>query len=630
MELSRKGYSIIKEGNEELIEHLKKVLTVKPRVNPENPNSENITEFSVYRENSKRLYIPKALGLEKYGVPMKNKLNDGVLCERLNFVGELRENQKEPIRLFLEAAEDPKRLGGIISLFCGEGKTLCALYIICKLKRKALVVCHKSFLIDQWRERIQEFIPTAKIGLIKAQVIKIDDCDIVIGSLQSIAMKEYDKKIFEDFHISIFDECFPYKQHIVTEDGPYKIGYLYNKWKNKENIPRVLSYNKKSNMFEYKRVTYAWQTENDKLLKISFSKSDIKCTYNHKILTINGYIEAFYLSVGDLIVCNNINHNDISLIEIISIEKIDNDINLNKVYDIEVEDNHNFICTNDIDNDYRPIVHNCHHLSAEVFSRALNKCTSKVMLGLSATLNRSDGLRKVFEWYIGPPVYESKKRTDTDMIIKMINYYETDDKYGRELYMWNGKRNIALMISALCEYDPRTAILVNELKKLLIKEPERKTIIISDRINHLKCIEKELMIELPLKTVSYYIGGMSSNDLKKSENAEIMLGTYKMIAEGFDVPSLNTLVLASPISSVEQSIGRIQRQKQCDRKFTPYVIDMWDNYSLFKNQGYTRYKFYKKNNYEIKVKHIGTPILNFDNNQKNSKEDKKIKIIDDD
>ena len=40
----------------------------------------------------------------------------------------------------------------------------------------------------------------------------------------------------------------------------------------------------------------------------------------------------------------------------------------------------------------------CHHLGAEVFSKAMPKVASKYMLGLSATPNRKDGLKRVFEW----------------------------------------------------------------------------------------------------------------------------------------------------------------------------------------------------------------------------------------
>jgi superfamily II DNA or RNA helicase len=124
---------------------------------------------------------------------------------------------------------------------------------------------------------------------------------------------------------------------------------------------------------------------------------------------------------------------------------------------------------------------------------------------------------------------------------------------------------------------------------------------------------------------------MCQKDLKESETKNILLGTYTMVSEGFDVPSLNTLVLASPISSVEQSIGRIQRQKEADRKYIPYVIDIWDNYSLFKNQGFKRHTFYKKNGYEVIVKNIGTAKMNFEekNSQKNVAT-KKVELLQDD
>jgi superfamily II DNA or RNA helicase len=54
----------------------------------------------------------------------------------------------------------------------------------------------------------------------------------------------------------------------------------------------------------------------------------------------------------------------------------------------------------------------CHHISSEDFSRALQKMNIPITLGLSATLNRIDGLRKVFEWYLGKSVYRHKNNND--------------------------------------------------------------------------------------------------------------------------------------------------------------------------------------------------------------------------
>ena len=164
--------------------------------------------------------------------------------------------------------------------------------------------------------------------------------------------------------------------------------------------------------------------------------------------------------------------------------------------------------------------------------------------------------------------------------------------------MWNGKRNTAQMINAICSYNPRTEILLKILINVLKEEPGRKTLILSDRRNHLNMFEKRIK-ELNLGSVGYYVGGMKETELKNSESKDIILATFSMAAEGMDVPVLNTLILASTVSSIEQPIGRIQRQKPHDRKYIPLVIDIIDNYSIFSNQAKKRSEFYKKQGYSI-------------------------------
>ena len=77
------------------------------------------------------------------------------------------------------------------------------------------------------------------------------------------------------------------------------------------------------------------------------------------------------------------------------------------VYDIEVQDNHNFVVrTTRYGTEQSGVVaHNCHHISAEVFCRSLFKVVTPYMLGLSATMNRKDGLTKVFKQFLGDVLY---------------------------------------------------------------------------------------------------------------------------------------------------------------------------------------------------------------------------------
>ena len=55
------------------------------------------------------------------------------------------------------------------------------------------------------------------------------------------------------------------------------------------------------------------------------------------------------------------------------------------------------------------IVDECHHIGAEVFVRSLFKIVTKYVLGLSATMNRKDGLTRVFKMFLGEVLYKEKK-----------------------------------------------------------------------------------------------------------------------------------------------------------------------------------------------------------------------------
>ena len=61
--------------------------------------------------------------------------------------------------------------------------------------------------MTQWKDRILEFLPNAKIGKIQQNTIDIEDKDIVLSMVQSLSMKEYPEDTFKSFGLAIFDEC---------------------------------------------------------------------------------------------------------------------------------------------------------------------------------------------------------------------------------------------------------------------------------------------------------------------------------------------------------------------------------------------------------------------------------------
>jgi superfamily II DNA or RNA helicase len=474
------------------------------------------------------------------------------------------------------------------------GKTVQALYILHKLAGKTLIIVHKDFLLNQWKERIEQFLPNAKIGIIKQDIVEIDDKDIIIGMLQSISMKDYSLNTFDSIRTVIVDECFIGNTKIITSKGKIKISKLYKLWKNNKKLPLIQSFNHLKNKFEYKKITYAWKKKLSfyYLIEIKLDTGDkLKCTSNHKILTNKGYINAENLKINDLIKSNY--DCDNHFITIIHIKKILNNNYKNIfIYDIEVEDNHNYIVTKN--SNIGIIVHNCHHIGSQVFSRALRKINSEYMLGLSATPNRKDGLTKVFKWYIGDIEFRRKHIDNNIVHVERLIINSNNEFYKKEKLNFKGKPRVPEMINSICENLNRTKIICYWIKELL--NENRKIIVLSDRRAQLEDINKILYND-GYDDIGFYVGGMKQKYLDLSANKSLILSTFPMASEGLDIPGLDTEILISPKSDIIQAVGRILRKKH--EFIQPKIIDVVDNFSLFQAQANTRLKLYKQRNYII-------------------------------
>ena len=207
--LGQKGYTIPKsEISVKLQNFIKDQLMVRPYV-PGAPIA-NTNTFPAFRESDKKLYVPRYFGQEMFGIPKENKITEGDNMS-IHFHGKLRDVQEPVVEKFLNHVKDGG--GGLLELPCGFGKTSISLYIASQLKKKTLVIVHKEFLMNQWIERIQQFLPQAKIGRIQGPVIDIEGKDIVLAMLQSLSMKDYPASLFDCFGFTIIDEV----HHISSE-----------------------------------------------------------------------------------------------------------------------------------------------------------------------------------------------------------------------------------------------------------------------------------------------------------------------------------------------------------------------------------------------------------------------------
>ena len=227
-------------------------------------------------------------------------------------------------------------------------------------------------------------------------------------------------------------------------------------------------------------------------------------------------------------------------------------------------------------------------------SRSLTKIITFYTLGLSATMQRKDGLSKVFKMFLGDIVF-SKQRDKTDtVLIKAIEYITHDPEFNKVMTDQRGNPAYSSMISKLCAFGPRTEFILNVIITELKNDPLQQIIVLAHNRNVLEYIH-DAIEHRKISTVGYYLGGMKEPALKASELARVIIATYAMAAEALDIKTLTTLLLVTPKTDVVQAVGRILRVKH-ER---PMVVDIIDTHDLFKSQWVKRKKYYKSNNYKI-------------------------------
>jgi superfamily II DNA or RNA helicase len=242
------------------------------------------------------------------------------------------------------------------------------------------------------------------------------------------------------------------------------------------------------------------------------------------------------------------------------------------------------------------IIDEVHHISSEVFSRALFKIVSKYMLGLSATMERKDGTTYVFKQFLGEVVFKGERdEGEHDVEVRAIEYVSRDAEFNKVECDFRGNPKYSTMIVKLCDHSDRSDFIVRVVRDLIKEQPGAQIMILAHNRSILTYLHDSI-IHQGIATAGYYVGGMKESSLKETEEKQVVVATYAMAAEALDIKTLNTLVMVTPKTDIVQSVGRILREKH-DK---PLVVDIVDGHDVFKNQWAKRRRYYKKCEYTIR------------------------------
>ena len=223
------------------------------------------------------------------------------------------------------------------------------------------------------------------------------------------------------------------------------------------------------------------------------------------------------------------------------------------------------------DNEVKPFVRNygmvivdeCHHAPAVSFERVLKEVNAKWVYGLTATPIRKDGHQPIIFMQCGEIRYTADSKAQQEqqafqrlLVPRFTTYRNISDD--------NGYTAIA---QSLSEDESRNRLIIDDVKKVL--DEGRSPIILTGLTSHVDYLAEECRKICP--NVIRLVGNDSSKAkrqemerLKSIADTEplVVVATGKYVGEGFDLPRLDTLMLALPVSwkgLIAQYTGRLHR-----------------------------------------------------------------------
>lgn len=213
-----------------------------------------------------------------------------------------------------------------------------------------------------------------------------------------------------------------------------------------------------------------------------------------------------------------------------------------------------------------------HRYPARTFEHVLRMFPARFRMAVSATWRRSDGMECVWHWHVGHLEHRVKSKPLTGEYVQVPWSTRLEDK----MFRIRGVVNIARFVNAIGCNEPYNVWLANQLAEGA--SVGRRVLCVSDRIEHLYGLRSRLLAKGVTASIGMYVGSTpapegrkigkkpSKEELDHAKTCDIVLATYGMMAEGTDIPALDTLFIGTPRADVEQVVGRIQRHKDDKKK----------------------------------------------------------------
>jgi len=264
------------------------------------------------------------------------------------------------------------------------------------------------------------------------------------------------------------------------------------------------------------------------------------------------------------------------------------------------------------------VVDEAHHICSTVFSRLLPMLPARIRIGLSATPERADGMTPLLRWHIGDDVNLKPEaggespapRRKRLAVMFRLDYDGTKlgDEPARATPRSHAakmaQRSVLLKRMMACAY--RERFVEKSLRSLYDDRSRgRNVVAFTHQVDHVHRMHRALCQRRPsaASDAAKYFGALKREARDAATQRRVIVSTYQMASEGFDLPRLDTLFLATPArSDVTQILGRIERDHP--NKAPLLVYDLWDDIGPFARSGWARRRTYEAHGFVVAIESV--------------------------
>lgn len=209
------------------------------------------------------------------------------------------------------------------------------------------------------------------------------------------------------------------------------------------------------------------------------------------------------------------------------------------------------------------VVDECHRTPSRTFTEAVSAFDARFLLGLSATPWRRDRLGRLIFWYLGDRVHSVEPallQRSGDIMRAAVKWRRTSFETTHD-----PSEEYPRMLSELTADPGRNVLIARDVAREA-RNGGGGVLVLSDRKDHVNTLA--VLLEARNVPTSVLVGDMSAKarveslEAVKNGSARVLVATGQLIGEGFDLPAMAALFLATPIKfdgRVLQYVGRVLR-----------------------------------------------------------------------